>query len=231
MITGEQLLEVFAEYNQQIWPMQIAAYLLGITGLYLASRKNAISDRFIPAILAFLWLWVGFFFWLPSAGQGFVPGYLFTVLFLFQGMLFLFFTLRAKLSFGLSNDIWTWTGVFFVAYALVGYPLVGILLGRDTTSIPSFGLTPCPLVTFTFGMLLLVRREITQYALIIPFIYALSGFLWVSIGIVEDVGLIASGLAAVLLIWYGGLKTKRTAADKDPRASKGGWSLDLTDKE
>ena len=48
MITVEQLLEVFATYNPQIWPMQIVAYVLGIVCVYLAVRKTAFSGRCNP---------------------------------------------------------------------------------------------------------------------------------------------------------------------------------------
>jgi hypothetical protein len=61
MITAEQLLEVFAAYNPQIWPMQIVAYILGIAVLIMAAFKFNISRRGIPAVLAFFWLWVALF--------------------------------------------------------------------------------------------------------------------------------------------------------------------------
>ena len=65
--TLEQLLDLFAVYNARIWPMQIVAYLLGIAGFVLAFRRGNLSNRLIPAILAFFWLWVAFVFWLPNA--------------------------------------------------------------------------------------------------------------------------------------------------------------------
>jgi len=63
LITGEQLLEIFATYNPQVWPMQVVAYLLGVAAIYLAVHKTAISAHGIPAILAFFWLWVALLLW------------------------------------------------------------------------------------------------------------------------------------------------------------------------
>lgn len=230
MITEEQLLDIFAAYNPQIWPLQIVAYLLGIASVYLAVRKTAISERGIPAILAFFWLWVGLFFWLPSLLQGFVPGYLFTALFLIQGGLFLFYSLKPKLTFVLQNDVYAWAGIIIVLYALVGYPLVGSLVGHVYPRMSPFGLTPCPVVTFTFGLLLLAGRKVPKFALVIPLLFALSGLLWVSIGMGEDIGMVASGLLGTVLIWYRDSKLQLDQPVKVSATHSGGWSLDLPDK-
>jgi len=232
MITVEQLLEVFATYNPQIWPMQIVAYVLGIVCVYLAVRKTAFSGRLIPAILAFFWLWVAFLFWLPSGLQGYVPGYLFSAIFLIQGVLFLVYTLKPKLTFGFQKDACSWAGIFFLVYALVGYPLVGALVGHVYPSMSPFGLTPCPVVTFTFGLLLLTGNKIPKALLVIPFFYSLSGFLWMSIGMWEDIGMILSGLVGTGLIWY---RDSRMLAEYQvepkPALANGGWSLDIPDNK
>ena len=114
MITGEQLLEVFAAYNPQIWPMQFVAYLLGLAAVYLALRKTLLSERGIPAILAFFWLWVALLFWLPSVLQGFTPGYFFVAIFLIQGLLFLNFAIRPRLHFRYQAGLQTWIGLGMV---------------------------------------------------------------------------------------------------------------------
>ena len=222
ILTEEQLLDVFAAYNAQIWPMQIVAYLLGIAGFILAFRKSNLSNRLIPAILAFFWLWVVLMFWLPSAGQGFAPGYIFAGIFLVQGVLFLFQVLRPKLAFGFHSTPAAWAGVFFVLYALVGYPLFGALIGHTYPNASPFGLTPCPLVAFTFGLFLLTVQKIPRTLLTIPLFYALSGFLWVSIGMVEDIGMILSGLVGIWLIWTRGCQScSRPLPEPFPKSSEG----------
>ena len=227
--TEEQLLGVFAAYNAQIWPMQIVAYLLGIAGFVLAFRKSNLSNRLIPAILAFFWLWVALMFWLPSAGQGFAPGYIFAGLFLIQGLLFLRQAWRSKLVFGYQASLTAWAGIFFVLYALAGYPLFGMLIGHTYPYASPFGLTPCPLVAFTFGLLLLTVQKIPKVLLIVPLFYAFSGFLWVSIGMVEDIGMILSGLVGIGLIWA--RDSKSASPEPSLNSSEAGWSLDLTNKD
>ena len=225
MITGEQLLEVFAAYNPQIWPMQFVAYLLGVAAVYLALRKTLLSERGIPAILAFFWLWVALLFWLPSVLQGFTSGYFFVAIFLIQGLLFLNFAIRPRLHFRYQLGLQTWIGLGMVIYAMVGYPLVGSLVGHSYPRMPPFGLTPCPLVTFTFGLLLLSERKAPKVLLILPFFYSLSGFIWVSIGMWEDIGMILSGLVGTGWILY---RDSRVPAESQVN---GGWSLDIPDKK
>jgi len=230
--TEEQLLGVFASYNAQIRPLQIVAYLLGIVGFVLAFKKGNFSNRMIPAILAFFWIWVSLMFWLPSAGQGFTPGYFFAGIFLFQGLLFLFQALRPKLAFGFQSTPAAWAGVFFVLYALVGYPLFGGLVGHMYPNASPFGLTPCPLVAFTFGLLLMTAQKVPKAMLIIPLFYALSGFLWVSIGMLEDIGMVLSGLVGIWMIWKRDARQAAIPASHISQASpEGGWSLDLSDKD
>ena len=232
MITGDQLLDVFATYNSQIWPMQIVAYAFGIACLVLVFRKTGYSNQVISAFLAFFWLWVTFVFWLPSLLQGFTPALLLSALFLIQGMLFLLDLFKRKLIYGVKKDIYTLAGLFFVAYALLGYPLFGVLLGHTYPHMPPFGLSPCPLVTFTFGLMLLTEGKVPKALLVIPFIYALTGFLWVSIGIIEDTGMIASGLLGTALVWMRDSQATTVQQFESPSVSnEAGWSLNLPDKK
>jgi hypothetical protein len=229
-ITSQHMLECLAAYNLQIWPGQIIAYLLGVAAVFLAVRNISLSRRAIPAILATFWLWVALFFWLPSGMRGYAPGYIFTAIFLNQGLLFLIFTWKPQLSFGLWKNTSSLAGIVIVLYALIGYPFVSALAGHIYPRISPFGLTPGPLVTFTFGLLLLVERKVPRLLLVIPFFYALSGFLWVSLGIWEDLGMIASGLLGAGWIWFRDSGRRPTAQSTAPVPSQAGWSLDLPDE-
>lgn len=228
-ITGEQLLEVFAAYNLQIWPMQILAYLLGIVAGYLAFRKGRLSQRVVPGILAFFWLWVAFLFWLPSSLQGFTIGYLFTAMFAIEGVLFLIQVVKPQLVFGTYSKSHTILGMVFMLYALLGYPLIGLLIGHRYPRTPAFGLTPCPLIIYTFGLLLLTQSKVPKRLLVIPFLYSLSGVVWISIGIWEDVGLVLSGLVSVFLIWRRDRKPEETLPLDGSTPQHSNWSLDLGD--
>ncbi|HSQ27613.1 MAG TPA: DUF6064 family protein, partial [Anaerolineales bacterium] len=203
-----------------------------LSAVYFALQKNASSKRAIPAVLAFFWLWVGLAFWLPSVLQGYLPGIFFTALFVIQGGLFVVYFIKPGLEFGFKRDACAWSGVFCLLYALVGYPLAGALVGHTYPHMSPFGLTPCPVVTFTFGLLLLTTSKVPKILLIIPFFYAMSGFLWISIGMWEDIGMLLSGLLGAGLIWY---RDARMPAEHQvepkPASANGGWSLDIPDKK
>lgn len=201
-ITGEQLLQLFAEYNARIWPMQIVAYVLGIAAVILAFKFSIRAICSVTSILAFMWLWVGLVFWLPYGIEGYVPGIIFSVMMVLQGAFFIWQAAKPHLRFGTYSPGFTWVGMIFIVYAMLGYPFVGYLIGHIYPRTPPFGLTPCPVVIFTLGIFMLTRKRIPKELLIIPFIYALSGVLPIAEGILEDIGLVAAGLICVpILLW------------------------------
>ena len=68
---------------------------------------------------------------------------------------------------------------------------------------PMFGVTPCPVTIFTFGMLLLTTRPPSRWLLVIPFIWSLiGGSAAVLLGVPQDWALLASGLIAIPLILH-----------------------------
>jgi hypothetical protein len=76
MMREEQHLEICARNRPMSWPMQVIAYFLGLSAVYLAVQNTTLSKRAIPATLAFLWLWVGLAIWLPriiAAKHGIEP--------------------------------------------------------------------------------------------------------------------------------------------------------------
>jgi hypothetical protein len=202
-LTLELMLAVFERYNLAIWPMQVIAYLLGIAAVFLAVKRTRYSSKAIAAILSFYWLWTGVVFcaiyWAPS----YTFAYAFGALCIVQGALFLAAgVFKPDLSFAFGADVYSTTGILLVVYATVGYPIVGYLLGhRYPQSLP-FGLVPYPTTVFTFGLLLWTGRKVPKYLLIIPLLWAISGFLPVSIGILEDIGLIIAGSLGTGLILH-----------------------------
>ena len=93
-------------------------------------------------------------------------------------------------------------GVLLIAYSMVGYLWLGRILGHLYPQAPPFGLTPCPLTIFTLGLLLLAVGRVPASLLVIPFLWAIAGVVPVSIGLVEDIGMIGAGLIAVPMVLY-----------------------------
>jgi hypothetical protein len=69
---------------------------------------------------------------------------------------------------------------------------------------PMFGITPCPLTIFTFGMLMLTNAPVPRRLLVIPVAWSLIGgsaaFL---LDVPQDWLLLFSGLAAVPIVLAG----------------------------
>ena len=59
-------------------------------------------------------------------------------------------------------------GGVFIAYALIGYPVIGLLGGHPLRDLPVFGLAPCASVTFFFGLLVPLARALTAVPRIWP---------------------------------------------------------------
>jgi hypothetical protein len=90
--------------------------------------------------------------------------------------------------------------LLLIAYALIGYPLIGASLGHRYPAAPTFGL-PCPTTIFTLGVLVM-GRPVPRHLLLVPVAWAIvGGFAACRLGVAEDSGLpIAAALVTVVLL-------------------------------
>lgn len=200
-LTLEQLLGVFENYNLSLWPLPIFILVLGVAALFFTFIRKKYSDHILTGILSFLWLWTAVVFFLIYFGPVYDFAYLFGALFLIQGVLFLLAVLKPQFSFVFKNDAYSIVGILFIAYALLGYPVFGYFLGPTFPHLILLGF-PCPIGVFTFGLFLMTEKSLPKRYLIIPFIWGISGFMPVSMGIFEDLGLIVAALLGTFLIVY-----------------------------
>jgi hypothetical protein len=199
--TVEDLLGVFETYNLAIWPMQVVAYLLGIAAVLLVVRKTALSSRIIVGILSFLWLFSSGFFIFALVAI-YEPAYVFGAAFIVQAAIFFACGIKPRLSFAFGRDVFTVAGLLFIAFSMIGYPVMGYFIGHRYPQSPPFGLTPCPLSVFTFGLLLLADSRVPKWILAIPFLYAIGGIMPVSIGVLEDLAMVVAGVVGTSMILY-----------------------------
>lgn len=198
--TSEQFMAAFKDYNNAVFPMQLALNLIGIAAVYFSVKQHPWSNKFIPGSLAFLWLWVGIVYHLLFFTEINPAAYLFAALFVFQALIMYFKITWNKLSFALKPDRFGIAGGLLIAYALIFYPLIGYLIGHVYPASPTFGL-PCPTTIFTFGILLAVEKKCPVSILIIPFTWSLIGFsAALKLGMYEDTGLLIAGLLATAMI-------------------------------
>jgi hypothetical protein len=151
-----------------------------------------------------MWLWTGiayhgvFFSTINRAA------YLFCMLFVIQGAYLLYSGVyHDRLRFGLELRATAWVGVALVIYAAIIYPLIGVATGHHYPETPMFGVTPCPVTMFTFGLFLLTVRPVPRWLLVIPFVWSLiGGSAAVLLNVPQDWLLLVSGCIAVPLIVF-----------------------------
>jgi len=212
--TPQQFLSVFVNYNTAIWPALVGAYLLGCSAIVLLLWKARHADRITAGILAIMWLWTGIaYHWVFFATIN-KAAYLFGALFVIQGAYLLYSGVyHDNLRFGPGDGPTVWVGVALVIYAAILYPLIGMWTGHVYPEMPMFGVTPCPVTIFTFGMFLLTTHPISRWLLVIPFIWSLiGGSAAVLLRVPQDWLLLVSGFITVLLIIMRDRAAQRVAA-------------------
>jgi hypothetical protein len=199
--TVEQFLGVFSRYNQAVWPAQIALNAVALLVITLAARPRAGSARWISGLLALLWAWMGIVYHWTFFRAINPAAILFGALFLLQaGVLFTDGVLRRGLAFRARADPFGLTGAVLITYALLVYPLLGALAGHGYPRGPTFGV-PCPTTIFTFGILLWADGPVPLRAVAIPAAWSVLGLsAALSFTIVEDLGLLVSGVVGTALI-------------------------------
>lgn len=210
--TVEDLLGVFETYNQAIWPMQVVAHVLGVTATVLAVYRTRLSSRIIAVILSFLWLFSGIGFFLFALVPIFKPAYAFGAIFIVQAAIFLACVFRPRVSYALGRGAYPVAGLVFIAVAMIGYPVLGYLLGHPYPRSPPFGLAPCPLAVFTFGLFMFADTRVPKGMLAVPFAYAIGGILPASVGAIEDVAMVVVGVVGTAMILY--RDSKRPASER-----------------
>ena len=199
--TTDDFLGVFELYNVSVWPSQLILYALAVIALVALHRNDKRGRQVLFAVLSLLWAWMGVVYHINYFSAINKAAYGFGLLFLIQSFVFVYAgIIRDKVSFDIRFDAYTIIGMTFVAYALVGYPLLCILFGHTYPKSPTFGV-PCPTTIFTFGVLLFSSHRISLFVLLIPFLWSIVGFSAAfHFAIYEDIGLIISGLVSTAVL-------------------------------
>lgn len=202
--TSDQFFDVFRRYNEAVWPAQIALNVIGAFAAVAAWRANARRSwawaRVALIFLAALWIWTGIVYFKMYFASITPAGQIFGSLFLAQGGLLLLSAWQDSDSFKPATRTNITVAALIIAYALLLYPMIGIALGQRYPALPTFG-APCPMVIFTFGIFCLLPANIPRFAVAIPVLWALiSSYAAFGFGVHEDLGLIASAIAAIAVI-------------------------------
>jgi hypothetical protein len=201
--TVEEFLQIFKDYNQSIFPLQIFFYSLAAAIIFFSAKKIAGADKIINAILTFFWLWMGIVYHIIFFSTINQAAYVFGSLFIVQAMLFFYYGLiKQKLTYKRTPDASRTIGIILITFALIAYPLLSHLSGHFYPAAPTFGV-PCPTTIFTFGVLLCSDSKMPKVLLIIPFLWSLLGFsAATTLGIREDFALLVVGVMTTGILLF-----------------------------
>ena len=193
----------FELYNLEWWPLQLVALALGIAVLALWRRGGEQAGRAIAAILALCWLWVAWaFHGQRYASINLAAGY-FAWAFVAQALLLLWFGgVRRRLTPASAPRVQVRAGLGLLLFAVLIFPLVAPLQGRNWTQAEVFGMAPDPTALATLGVLLLAGARPAWALYPIPAAWCLisGATLWTmdapDFAVVPLAALLAVGLAA-----------------------------------
>jgi hypothetical protein len=200
--TIAEFLKVFELYNEAIWPTQVLMYLGGVAVVCVIAARSRYAGVVATAVLTAMWLLNGIGYHLMYFSEINRAAIAFGALFVVQGALIAWVGFGARrLQFSMRADVATAVALIAVVYAMIVYPLLGWTFGHVYPAAPVFGVAPCPTTIFTLGILLLARPTAPTWLFVIPVIWsAIGGSAALLLGVREDFGLIAAGIAAILVL-------------------------------
>ena len=196
--TRDEFLEVFAAYNEALWPFAAALWLLTAFAFVLLLRAPE-QRRLLTGLLAVHWAWTAVAYHLAFFTRINPAAWIFGAFFLVQAALFAWDALSARgLRFPLEHRRIPVPAAALIAYALA-YPGI-VQVGADAyPRIPTFGV-PCPTTLLTIGFLLAAERRSFILALIPIFWSFIAGSAAVLLGMTADLALPIAGVLLALTL-------------------------------
>jgi len=175
MINVKEFWNLIHKYDVAIFPMQYIFSLIAIVLLMLMAKKPGDKlTKWFNLFLASCYLWIGIVFYLiynselSAKMHYFQPGLMFLIAFFFLLDIFL-----KRSEFKFSQNSWhNGFALFFMTYSIIGYPIVGWLLGHPYSApisgtfsvwIPILGVYPCPTTIFSLSLLSLALPKGDKY--------------------------------------------------------------------
>lgn len=198
--TSDQFFDVFAAYNERLWPFALGLWLLTAgTAAALASGRS-VPAWFVPALLALHWAWAGLAYHAAFFASINPAAWVFSGFFVFEAGLWLGYGVVRR-RFRLSRGSVVQRVIFWVliGYAL-SYPAIARAEGHVFPRLPTFGV-PCPTTILTIGFLMAADRSWPRLVAAVPLLWACIGgaaaFLF---GVRADLMLPASGVALAITL-------------------------------
>lgn len=168
MFSPETYFRQYALFNQDLWPLQLALPLVAGLLLFYALRGGRHQGRGVTLVLAVLWAFVAWGFFLQRYADINLAAPTFAVAFVAEAGLLLAAGLFGGLRFG--NDWWVARapGLALYVFAVVGFPFLAVIDGRPWLQAELFGMAPDPTALGTLGLLLMARGAVRWALMFLP---------------------------------------------------------------
>lgn len=171
--TRDAFLDVFAAYNEWLWPFALMLWLATLYAVVLVVRAKDVRPWFLPGLLALHWAWAGLAYHAAFFSTINPAAWLFSAFFVLEaGLLAWHGVVHRRLRFSTGRSVRHMVAGAFVTYALA-YPLLNLAQGLTFPRVPTFGV-PCPTTILTVGLLLAAKTPSWSVA-IIPVLWSMIG--------------------------------------------------------
>ena len=207
LFAPQTYLRLMERYNQAVWPLQVAALILGAAIAVIVFYTPARQERVITAVVSAAWIWIAWAFHLQHYATIHWAAPLFAALFAGEAALLIWTgVIRGRLVYRVESGLIPAVGFGVFLFALVGQPVIAALLRQRWAQAEIFGTAPDPTVIGTMGLLLLAANRAFWQLLIIPAIWcAISGATLWALG--SPLAL-AAPLAALIVLVLASQKTR-----------------------
>lgn len=152
--TREEFFNLFAAYNEALWPVLIALWVASAVVSVLLLTSRCPPNRALSVILTAHWAWSALAYHVAFFTRINPAAWVFATFFLLQAAVFFWFgVVRRRLSFAPRRNRWAPLAWSLVAYSLA-YPILNAVHHMTLSRMPAFGV-PCPTTILTAGLLML----------------------------------------------------------------------------
>src|SRR5215217_5379502 len=134
MFSARTYRRLFELYNAEVWPLPVVAFIGGAVGLALAWRRFRIPGFAVPVgptWLAAAWLWIAWAFHLERYATILTAAPWFAVAFALEALVLIAVGMSSLRRPAPSISGWRRSsGICLFGFAVLGYPWIGVLLGR-----------------------------------------------------------------------------------------------------
>ena len=190
--TASEFLDVFAAYNQALWPLVAMLWVLTALVMVAALARASALPMPVRLLLAVHWLWAGLVYHALFFTAINPAAWLFAAMFVTQGVMLVMFPSGQRAGTIRSGSVRRVVSSVFVLYGLL-YPAIAWADGFDYPRMPTFGV-PCPTVVLTIGFLISSSTHSIRLSAI-PIAWSFIGgtAAWL-FGVHADLALPAAGL-------------------------------------